>query len=260
MPKAIIHALLIASIGAASGYGARAAEYTLMPTPQTVHFGYFSAAQRPALTINSGDIVTMESTLQLDPAEIERSSVVPPSLIPESARVIFREVTDRVPGPHVLTGPVFVNGAEPGDVLEVRIQDINLAIDYGYNRQRPYAGALPDEFPGGFMRIIRINRGTKTAEVAPGVVIPLSRPFFGTMGVAPPAFMGRISSAPPGIHTGNIDNKDVAAGTTLYLPVSPKARCSRSATVTARKARARSISPLSRPGYAANSSSSCART
>ena len=198
---------------------ARAAEFPLMPGPQTVHIGYFSAAQKPVLTINSGDIVTIETALQLDPAEIDRSGVVPPNLIPESARAIFREVTDRGPGPHVLTGPIFVNGAEPGDVLEVRIQEINLAIDYGYNRQRPYAGALPDEFPGGFQRIVRINREAKTAEAAPGVVIPLTRPFFGTMGVAPPPFMGRISSAPPGIHDGNIDNKDIAAGTTLYIPV-----------------------------------------
>src|ERR1700733_5694866 len=136
---------------------ARAAEFPLMPGPQTVHIGYFSAAQKPVLTINSGDIVTIETALQLDPAEIDRSGVVPPNLIPESARAIFREVTDRGPGPHVLTGPIFVNGAEPGDVLEVRIQEINLAIDYGYNRQRPYAGALPDEFPGGFQRIVRIN-------------------------------------------------------------------------------------------------------
>jgi acetamidase/formamidase len=200
-------------------HGAGAAEHTLMPTPQTVHFGYFNAAQRPALTINSGDIVTIETALQIDPVEIEQSGVVPRSVIPESARVIFREVTDRGPGPHILSGPIFVNGAEPGDVLEVRIQDINLAIDYGYNRQRPYSGALPDEFPGFFQRIIKINREAKTAEVAPGVVIPLTRPFFGTMGVAPPPFMGRISSAPPGIHTGNIDNKDIAAGTTLYMPV-----------------------------------------
>jgi acetamidase/formamidase len=72
----------------------------------------------------------------------------------------------------------------PGDVLEVRIQAIDLAIDYGYNRQRPYAGALPEEFPGFFLRIIKINRTAKTAEVAPGVVVPVTRPFFGTMGGA----------------------------------------------------------------------------
>jgi acetamidase/formamidase len=214
-------ALLIATLGAVSvaTNEVSAADYTLLPSPQTVHIGFFSAAQRPVLTINSGDIVTIESALQLDPVEIEAAGVVPPSLIPNSARAIFREVTDRGPGPHVLTGPIFVNGAQPGDVLEVHIEDIALAIDYGYNRQRPYTGALPDEFPGFFQRIIPIDRQAKTARVAPGVVVPVTRPFFGIMGVAPPPFMGRISSAPPGVHTGNIDNKDIVAGTTLYMPV-----------------------------------------
>jgi acetamidase/formamidase len=210
-------ALILAGLGAASlaMNEARAAEYTLLPSPQTVHIGFFSAAQKPVLTISSGDTITIESALQLDPVEIEAAGVVPPNLIPNSARAIFREVTDRGPGPHVLTGPIFVNGAQPGDVLEVRIEDIALAIDYGYNRQRPYTGALPDEFPGFFQRIIPIDRQTKTARVAPGVVVPVTRPFFGIMGVAPPPFMGRISSAPPGVHTGNIDNQDIVAGTTL---------------------------------------------
>jgi acetamidase/formamidase len=198
---------------------ASAAEYTLMPSPQTVHVGYFSAALKPVLTINSGDIVTIESVAGLDPAIIDASGVVPPSAVPEYARVIRREVTDRGPGPHILTGPVFVNGALPGDVLEVRIQQIDLAIDYGNNVQRPYAGALPDEFPGFFQHLIPIDRQTKTATLAPDVVVPVNRPFFGVMGVAPLPAMGRISSMPPGVHTGNLDNKDLVAGTTLYLPV-----------------------------------------
>jgi acetamidase/formamidase len=107
----------------------------------------------------------------------------------------------------------------PGDVLEARLLEIDLAVDYGFNVQRPYAGALPEEFTRPFMRIIPINRAAKTAEVAPGVVVPVTRPFFGTIGVAPMPSMGRISSGPPGVHTGNIDNKDVAAGSILYMPV-----------------------------------------
>jgi acetamidase/formamidase len=198
---------------------ASAAEYTLMPNPQTVHVGYFSAASKPVLTINSGDTVTIESVAGLDPEIIDASGVVPPSAVPEYVRAIRREVTDRGPGPHILTGPVFINGAAPGDVLEVRIQQIDLAIDYGNNVQRPYAGALPDEFPGFFQRIIPIDRQAKTATLAPGVVVPVNRPFFGVMGVAPLPAMGRISSMPPGVHTGNLDNKDLVAGTTLYLPV-----------------------------------------
>jgi acetamidase/formamidase len=199
---------------------ARAAEHTLMPSPQTVHIGNFNAANKPVLTIDSGDIVTLEAApAMLDPAEVDQSGVVQRSAVPEYMRTIFREVTDRGPGAHILTGPIFVKGAMPGDVLEVRIQAIDLAVDYGFNRQRPYAGTLPQEFTGYFLRIIKINREAKTAEVAPGVVVPVTRPFFGTMGVAPLPAMGRISSGPPGVHTGNIDNKDITAGTTLYMPV-----------------------------------------
>jgi acetamidase/formamidase len=198
---------------------ASATEYTLMPNPQTVHVGYFSAALKPVLTINSGDVVTIESVAGLDPAIIDASGVIPPSAVPEYARAIRQGVTDRGPGPHILTGPVFVNGAVPGDVLEVRIQQIDLAIDYGNNVQRPYTGALPDEFPGFFQHIIPIDRQAKTAMLAPGVVVPVNRPFFGVMGVAPLPAMGRISSMPPGVQAGNLDNKDLVAGTTLYLPV-----------------------------------------
>ncbi len=212
-------ALLAAAAALAGPPAASATEYTLMPSPQTVRIGHFSAAVTPVLTVESGDIVTIETAAAMEPEEIDRSGVVPPSVVPDYTRAIYREVKDRGPGGHVLTGPVAVRGAEPGDVLEVRILAIDLTVDYGYNRLRPYNGALPDEFPGVFQRLIRIDRVAKKAEVAPGVVIPLDRPFFGTMGVAPPAIMGRISSAPPGIHAGNMDNKDIAAGSSLYLPV-----------------------------------------
>jgi acetamidase/formamidase len=216
-------ALLIASVVAApvvfSTRDALSAEYTLMPSPQTVHIGHFSAALKPVLTINSGDIVTIETATSLDPVEVDQSGAVPPSVVPEYQRAIHREVKDRGPSGHVLTGPIFINGAQPGDTLEVRILEINLAVDYGYNRQRPYTGALPDEFPGVFQRIIPIDRKTKAAQVAPGVVVPVDRPFFGVMGVAPTPAMGRISASPPGVHTGNIDNKDLVAGTTLFMPV-----------------------------------------
>jgi acetamidase/formamidase len=107
----------------------------------------------------------------------------------------------------------------PGDVLELRILEIDFAVPYGFNAQRPYTGALPDEFPGFFRRIIPIDRQAKTAAVAPGVVVPVPRPFFGVMGVAPLPAMGRISSAPPGVHTGNLDNRDLSAGTTLFMPI-----------------------------------------
>ena len=193
--------------------------HTLMPSPETVYVGNFNAALKPVLTIESGDIVVLESAGAIEPAAIDQSGVVPPSAVPEYQRAIYRDVKDPGPGGHVLTGPIFVTGAAPGDVLEVRILEVELAVDYGYNRQRPYQGALPEEFTAFWQRVIPINRAAKTAEVAKGVVVPLTRPFFGIMGVAPHASMGRISSAPPGVHAGNMDNKDLAAGAILYLPV-----------------------------------------
>ncbi len=196
-----------------------AAEYTLMPSPATVNIGNFNAANRPALTINSGDIVNLEASTQIEPEAVDASGVVPPSAVPQYVRDIYRNVKDRGPGPHILTGPIFIRGAMPGDVLEVRILQIELATDYGYNGQRPYTGALPDDFTAFWRRVIPIDRKTRTATIAPGVVVPLDHPFFGTMGVAPPAAMSRISSGPPGVHAGNMDNKELGAGSILYLPV-----------------------------------------
>ena len=211
---------LLAGFCAAATIGpATAAEHTLMPSPSTVVIGNFNATNRPVLTINSGDIVTLEAATQIEPEAVDQSGVVAPSVVPQYVRDIYRDMQDRGPGPHVLTGPIFINGAMPGDVLELRILSVELAVGYGYNRQRPYAGALPEDFTQFFQRVIPIDRARKIAEVAPGVVVPLDRPFFGTMGVSPPAVLGRIGSGPPGIHTGNLDNKDLSAGTVLYMPV-----------------------------------------
>jgi acetamidase/formamidase len=207
-------ALAVASI--APTIDASAAEYILMPSPLTVHVGYFSAALKPVLTVASGDIVSLEASCNVDPADVDKSGVVPPSAVRDYTRAIFREIADRG---HIMTGPIYVNGAMPGDVLEVRILDVGLSVPYGYNRFRPNGGTLPEEFREAWLRIIPIDLQAKTAKLAPGVVLPVNRPFFGNMGVAPPVEMGRISSGPPGFHTGNIDNKDLVAGTTLYMPV-----------------------------------------
>ncbi len=216
---AIAVALALCAVGLMPGSVACAAEHTLLASPQTIQFGHFDASVKPVLTIESGDIVTIETATQIDPVEVDASGAVPPAAVPQYVRDIFNQVKDRGPGPHVLTGPIYVNGAEPGDVLEVRILQIDLATDYGYNTQRPYAGLLPEDFPAVWQRVIPINRRTKTADVAPGVVVPVDHPFFGTIGVAPPAKLGRISSGPPGIHAGNLDNKDIGAGATLYIPI-----------------------------------------
>jgi acetamidase/formamidase len=216
---AVSFAGLLLLIGGSMQGIAEGAEFTLMPSPQTVHIGHFAANLKPVLSINSGDTVTIETSSLLAPEVVDQSGVVPPSAIPQYQRDIFRDVKDRGPAGHVLTGPIEIKGAMPGDVLEVRILEIDLALDWGFNRQRPYTGTLPDDFTALWLRIIPINRQTKTAEVARGVVVPVDKPFFGTMGVAPDATLGRISSGPPGIHTGNLDNKDLIAGTTLFMPV-----------------------------------------
>ena len=214
-----IAACALLLVAATDVTAARAAEHTLMPSPRTVHIGYFLASIKPVLSIESGDIVTLETAASVVPSVVDQAGVVPPSAVPQYQRDIYGEVKDRGPGPHVLTGPIEIKGAMPGDVLEVRILEINLALDWAYNRQGSYTGALPEEFTAPWMRIIPLNREAKTAEVAKGVVVPIDRPFFGTMGLAPDPLMGRISSGPPGVHTGNLDNKDLVAGTTLYMPV-----------------------------------------
>src|SRR5262245_18113371 len=124
-------ALLLPAIMLASG--SRATEHTLMPSPQTVHIGYFLASAKPVLTIDSGDIVTLESAAAIVPRMVDQAGVVPPSAVPQYQRVIYGEVKYRGPGPHVLTGPIEIRVAMPGDVLEVRILDISLALDWGYN-------------------------------------------------------------------------------------------------------------------------------
>ena len=192
--------------------------HELIAGPHNVHWGYFSAALQPAVRIQSGDIVVIEDTTRVEPQVLEQAGI-PSSQVPENHRAIYRDVKDRGPGPHILVGPVYVEGAEPGDVLEVRVLNVELAYDYGYNRHGPKAGAAPEAAPDSWLKIIRIDRKAKTAEIAPGVVVPLTRPFFGTMGVAPDPSAGRISSVAPGPFGGNLDNKDLGAGAILYIPV-----------------------------------------
>jgi acetamidase/formamidase len=192
-------------------------KYTLKATPQTVAWGYYDAAAPPVLRIHSGDTVEFETLLTNSPTGLEKAGL-PPEQVQQSLRDIYKEVTNKGPGGHILNGPVYVEGAEPGDTLEVRIQKIDLAIPYAYNAFGPNRGFLPEDFPYRKMKIIPLDRERMIARFAPGIEIPL-HPFFGSMGVAPPEAYGRIDSAPPGVHAGNMDNKELVAGTTLYLPV-----------------------------------------
>jgi acetamidase/formamidase len=194
--------------------------YTLPATPKTVAWGYYDAAAAPVLHIRSGDTVVFDTMITNSPKGLEGAGL-PPEQVQQNLRDIYKEVTNKGPGGHILNGPVFVDDAEPGDTLEVRIQKIEPAIDYAYNAFGPTRGFLPEDFPYRKMKIIPLDRKRMVAKFAPGIEIPL-HPFFGSMGVAPPESFGRIDSAPPGVHAGNMDNKELVAGTTLYLPVHVK--------------------------------------
>jgi acetamidase/formamidase len=208
---------LVLLIAVAAALAQQPNTYKLKASPKTVVWGYYSASAAPALRVHSGDTVEMETLITNSPARLEAAGVAPGQIEPV-LRAIYNEVTDKGPGGHILTGPVYIEGAAPGDTLEVRIKEIRLAIPYAYNGFRPGAGFLPDDFPFSRIKIVPLDRERMIGRFSDRIEIPL-RPFFGSMGVAPPEANGRISSAPPWIHAGNLDNKELVAGTTLYIPV-----------------------------------------
>jgi len=207
--------LLLCCLGVASARGPKTVR--LEATPATVAYGYYWAEAKPVLRIASGDIVDVDTLLTNTPDGLARAGV-PQDKIQDSLKSIVDTVTGerKGPGGHILTGPVYVEGAEPGDVLEVKILSIDLPLDYGYNGCR---GFLPENCEQGVpAKIIPLDRRNMTAQFLPGIVIPL-HPFFGSMGVAPAPDLGRVSSNPPGKHAGNLDNRELTAGSTLYIPV-----------------------------------------
>lgn len=179
---------------------------------ETCHWGFFDASSKPVLTVASGQRFTVATvsggSAVLPPAGFH----VPPELLDIHARLPMA-----MPG-HILTGPVAVEGAMPGDVLEVRIIDVQLRQDWGYNVIRPLAGTLPDDFEVYRHLNIPLDRERGVAHLPWGLALPL-HPFFGVMGVAPPPNWGRISTIQPRAHGGNLDNKELGPGTSLYLPV-----------------------------------------
>jgi acetamidase/formamidase len=191
--------------------------YVVLATPTTVAWGNYDAAAAPVLHVRSGDTVVFHTLLTNSPTGLEKAGV-PADQVEQSLRDIFAQVKDRGPGGHILDGPIFIEGAEPGDTLEVKIKKIDLAIPYGYNGFRYGAGFQTEDFPYSRMKIIPLDRKAMVANFAPGIDIPL-HPFFGSMGVAPPPAVGRYDSAPPTFIGGNMDNKELVAGSTLYLPV-----------------------------------------
>lgn len=205
--------LCISGLALAAGTIAPA-QHTLRVTPATVQWGYFAADSKPVLTVKSGETVTIDTIVGV-PDWLEELGAAPDEAIREM-KEMYAKVKDRGPGPHFLTGPVAVEGAQPGDVLEVEILEVRLRSAYGWMSMEPGGGALPEEFPYLRKKLVPLDGRNKVAEFAPGIRIPI-RPFFGNLGVAPP--IGRLNSAPPAYNAGNLDNKWLVAGTRVYIPV-----------------------------------------
>ena len=199
---------------ASSQRKAQANAHLLKSTPETVHWGFFDGSLPPVLTVESGDCVVIECVSG-------NPEWLPP---PATGFTILPELTEiharakRGTGNHILTGPVYVRGAAVGDVLEVKILDIELRQDWGFNLFRAYMGTLPEDFPYYRLIHVALDRNTNTAVLPSGLRVPMA-PFFGQLAVAPPAAYGRQNSKEPREFGGNLDCKELVAGSTIYLPV-----------------------------------------
>ncbi|MBS1660919.1 MAG: acetamidase/formamidase family protein [Bacteroidetes bacterium] len=197
--------------------GSAANPYVLNPTPTTVAWGYYWSEAVPVLKIHSEDYVRVRTVVTSNPERLEGAGV-PADQVEKELRDV-QSVKERGPGGHVLTGPIYIEEAEPGDVLEVRYDSIKLAISYGYNAiGAPGAGFLSDEIFDRKMKIIPLDKEKMIGHFSEGIDIPL-HPFFGSAGVAPPKEVGKWNSAPPWMNAGNLDNKDLVEGSSLFIPV-----------------------------------------
>lgn len=213
--------LLLAAVPASAQERGRVHE--LNASPQTTHIGFFDAELEPVLRIQSGDVVRLATT-STTPGWLQNQGVARGRIPEELFRAYAGELRLRRPmsgpytgrGDHTLNGPIYIEGAEPGDMLEVRILSVDLWLPVAGQSTR--ANLYPDGFTTNRQFVHWIDLDSRTVEYAPGVVVPLD-PFWGVIGVAPPPAMGRVSSGPPNVFGGNLDNRDLGAGSTLYLPV-----------------------------------------
>jgi acetamidase/formamidase len=189
------------------------AHHHLKSSPETCHWGYFDAGLKPVLVIDSGDEVTVE-TVSGGPDALPSDArfAIPPEL-----HEIHAKCERPIPG-HILTGPIAIRGAVPGDVIEVRILDVQLRQNWGFNVIRPLSGVLPTDFDQARLLHIPLDKEKMVGSMPWGVDLPLA-PFFGVMGVAPIPGWGRITSIVPRSMGGNLDNKELVPGASLFLPV-----------------------------------------
>jgi acetamidase/formamidase len=182
--------------------------HILPATMETTQWGWFNNAQPPVMKVNSGDTVVLETMMH------SHNQVIPGKTI-EEIKKLRTDHPGR--GPHTVTGPIYIEGAEAGDLLKVQINKI-VPRAYGTNFNVPgMFGQFPKEFQDGQVKYFYLDWDRKVAEFAPGIEIPL-RPFPGTLGVAREE-PGQYSTVPPGPYAGNMDIRDLTVGTALYVPV-----------------------------------------
>src|SRR5712691_8799278 len=218
-------AALVSSAAGQSAPTAIKPDVTLGSRPDTVIWGYLSARVAPVLRIKSGTTVRIDTMSHQglltkdDPVTFFGAAGIKPEDVLQDAKDIFAKVPHpKGLGVHVLTGPIFVEGAEPGDALEVRVLDLEFRVPYGVNNTGPGSGVLPDLVPTPSPRIIKSDLQRKVAFLPGGIELPLS-PFLGIMAVAPPPDLIIVRSGPPGKRASNLDLKTLTVGSTLRIPV-----------------------------------------
>ena len=212
-----------------------ASDYIVESTPDNVIWGeLFTSDSEPILSVESGAVVTIETVSHegilpdqgntvefFTSAGIDEADILPDQL------AVKEQIERTAPGPHVITGPIYIEGAEPGDVLEIKTMDIDYRVPYGVISNRHSKGALPGEYPVNdadiYTKVIPLdteqNIGIfRPANGRPNIDLPL-KPFMGIMGVAPADPEEAVNSVPPGNYGGNVDIKHLTVGSSLYLPV-----------------------------------------
>jgi acetamidase/formamidase len=197
----------------------------LKSRPETIHWGFFDAALPPVLHVKPGDVVTIDTLSHqgmingTDPVTFfGEYGIAPQDVLQDAIDVYAAKQPQPGMSAHIMTGPIYIQGAEPGDVLEVRILESHARVPYGVNKTGPGSGVLPNLLTEGSTMVIPLDLRRKIADVAPGVNVPIDA-FQGIMCTAPAPALGMVSSRPPGPFGGNMDLRDLVSGCTLYLPV-----------------------------------------
>jgi acetamidase/formamidase len=192
---------------------------------ETVHWGYLWGAADPVAVVRPGEIVTIDTVSheglmadQGDPAGFFTAAGIPPEAVLAQAVEIYAKVQHSGLGPHIVSGPIWIEGAQPGDTLAVHVLDVRPLTPYGVNSMRTGKGGLPEEFTLNRSLVIPLDIEAGIAHFSPRIKVPMA-PFFGIMATGPARSLGRTSSVPPGPYGGNIDLKELTAGSILYLPV-----------------------------------------